>query len=393
MASSMLEKPLSMIYKSELRNKIMKGYKPASAKLKRRKTKSTKRNKYDLNLPIITDRSLNKVSLKDKDEFIFQTASSCSRLQYLNKTFAEFKSSDFKLNTKSTHQKNSSNILKYKKYIQPLNSFQKYDRRVASPISITIQGKLCKNTKGSADFVGKHKKTSSSRKIVNPNLNSIDLVNSSSFHNSSSVTGYKQIKMPIKLNPKKIGNMSILDKPKQMNMSSAHHKKKNTLTGFNKLNFLASPRLSKKTHLMPSSRMEVINLTKDQAIRAKKIKNKKLYSSAIPNENIIIKKPKLIKTQNRSKDMSNVGSFEDSLTHPIKLSSAYQIKPKLSRKKTNIMTAKFKTITGLSNYTPVDTSKSRKSSRKHEPSQNSMYVYICLIFALYQVRDVTFFII
>jgi hypothetical protein len=248
----------------------------------------------------------------------------------------------------------------------------KFDKPVTSPINISIKGKLYKSTKASTDFINKHKKTPSSRKMYNMNTNSIEYATNSSFHNSSILNSKTKPKPVKQTTGRKVGNMSILEKVKSFHTSSAHQKKKTTMTGFNNLNYLTSPRGIKKPTNFASSRMEVINLNKDQCKVPKKTKAKKLYGSnivlstkntSISNELIASKKAKLLKPMNKSKDMANFGSFEETISHPIKLNGAYQIKPKRSRKKPNLSTAKFKNTLNLINY-PLESSKSRKSSRK-----------------------------
>lgn len=380
-----------------------------STKVKKRKTKSSKRNKSVFPILIMDYRSMNKASLKDKEEFnlsalaknnnilfntveapqsvenLFQTASSCTRLQYLNKTFGDFKVDNMRYQAKpAAHLKKSSNILKYKKYMKPLMSSSKFGERAASPINISIKGKLSKSTKASTDFLNLHKKTPSACKMYNAHMNSINLVTTSSFHNNSVLGTIKSKKVGgVKpTHARKVGNMSILDKTKAFNPSSAHQKKKTTLTGYTNRNYLTSPRrtlVHKKPHNYASSRMEVINLNKDQGKAPRKSKPKKLYGSNIvlntkntmvSNEIIAAKKAKLLKPTNRSKDGSNFGSFEESMQHPLKIQGAYQIKPKRSRKKTNLSSTKFKNNFTFVNY-PAETTKSRKSSRKSELKSNS----------------------
>ena len=69
---------------------------------------------------------------------------SSATLQYLNKTFFGMKNSEILSNTKINP---SANILKYKKYIKPLFSWKKLQKRMASPINISSSSKQSKSTK------------------------------------------------------------------------------------------------------------------------------------------------------------------------------------------------------------------------------------------------------
>lgn len=230
----------------------------------------------------------NTIETPNNIDNIFQTASSCSRLQYLNKTFADFQQADNKIATKPNHQKKSSNMLKYKKYIKPMMSFNKFEKRVTSPISISIKGKFGKNSKANHEVMTKSKKNISHRKTNNMHTNSIDYVASPSFHNYSVISS-KKAKLNKHGNTRKINNMSILEKARVVHPTSSHQKKKTMMTGYGNLNYMASPRVPKKSYITASSRMEVINLNKDPSNKIKKVKNKKLFSTVIPNECISIK--------------------------------------------------------------------------------------------------------
>lgn len=98
---------------------------------------------------------------------LFQNQSS-STLQYLNKTFMPGKlidqcevasATEVKPNmciigyNSSEYRYNgnlSSNILKYKKYIRPLVSWNKLTNRMESPANISMSGKNSKTTKASS---------------------------------------------------------------------------------------------------------------------------------------------------------------------------------------------------------------------------------------------------
>ena len=109
--------------------------------------------------------------------------------------------------------------------------------------------------------------------------------------------------------------------------------------------------------------MRVINLDKDPAHKIKKVKNKKLFSTVIPNKYISIKKPKLLKTGNKSKTSSNKSSFEEPYFHHMKLQAAYKVKPKMF-KKSNLASSKRKKMFSMINYPTKDNCKDKKSHRK-----------------------------
>ena len=112
-------------------------------------------------------------------------ANSNSTLQYLNKTFGEFKTKDGRY---SGHLKPAANILKYKKYIKPLASWKKLVKRATSPISLHTKTKWSKSTKASTDVHRKAKKDYSIERTRQVNTESTDFMTKAAHNTSTSIT-------------------------------------------------------------------------------------------------------------------------------------------------------------------------------------------------------------
>ena len=151
------------------------------------------------------------------------------------------------------------------------------------------------------------------------------------------------------------------EKPKILN-NNPSHKKQYSLANYSIFKFLTSPRSTKNSNKILSSRMEVINLNKDMKPK-KKQRDKKVYSSVVDTDTSSLAK-KTTKRRIEKPGSSILNYSNEAVGLAIKTPVAYQIKPKKFKKRL--------TMGGLnsakSKHTPsqndIHTSQTRKSARK-----------------------------
>lgn len=187
----------------------------------------------------------------------------------------------------------STQIQKYKKYITPQNTWNQLTNRTESPMNNFVSEKLSKKSKLEL-MKAKNLTESSCKKERKVCSSSTDFMSNML---STSLATFKKTKIFKNTNARKAANMSIIEKHKMAPVTTAH-KKQNTLTNSAIFTYLTSPKTnmgsfkfpSSRLEVRPMTRMQVLNLNKDPAFKAKKHKPKALNGSVSSSDNAFGKK-------------------------------------------------------------------------------------------------------
>jgi hypothetical protein len=225
----------------------------------------------------------------------------------------------------------NKHVVKYRQFIKPLGSCDKRNEHVRSPVNLSRGG--IKTSKSSAN----------DKKMTTPGTFS---TTPSSMKPKSGKKSHGHIRKPTK---------AIIP-----HISS--HKKQNSLANYSIFKFLTSPRTTKNSNKIMSSRMEVINLNKDMKPK-KKLRDKKVYSSVIDSDiSSLIKKSSKRRPEKPGSSLLNFSN--EAVGLPNKAPTAIQIKPKKFKKRLTMGGVHSSKGNYASLPTEIPTSRHRNTSRK-----------------------------